>query len=151
MSTTAANEVLNDLIEINNDRIKGYERAIKDVQAADVDLKAVFAAIIEQTSIFNQELGEHVAGSGDKPAESGSVLGALHRAWIDVKATFTGDDRKSILEECERGEDASKKTYKDALSEAYTLTPQERDLVTKQAAAQKESHDKIKAMRDAEK
>jgi uncharacterized protein (TIGR02284 family) len=42
----------------------------------------------------------------------GSSSGTLHRMWLDVKATFSGHDRKSILEECERGEDAIKKHIK---------------------------------------
>jgi len=46
-------------------------------------------------------------------ARSGtSGTGAIHRAWIDVKATFSGHDRKSVLAECERGEDAIKKRTK---------------------------------------
>jgi len=34
---------------------------------------------------------------------------------MDVKNTFTGDDRHSVLESCEGGEDAALKAYKDAL------------------------------------
>lgn len=148
--TTTSGEVLNDLIEINNDRIKGYQHALEDLQAADVDLKTLFAAMADQTKKFNEDLAAHVAGGGDDVNTGSTVLGSLHRAWIDVKATFSGNDRKSILEECERGEDASKKAYKDALSDAYKLTPQERELVSKQAAAMQENHNKIKALRDAE-
>jgi hypothetical protein len=32
-------EVLNDLIEINNDRVAGFEHAIKDLGEGDADLK----------------------------------------------------------------------------------------------------------------
>lgn len=149
--TTTSGAVLNDLIEINNDRIKGYQHALESLQAADVDLKTLFAAMIEQTKKFNEDLAAHVAGAGDEVKESSTVLGSIHRAWIDVKATFSGHDRKSILEECERGEDASKKAYNDALSEAYKLTPQEKELINNQAAAMQENHNKIKALRDTEK
>lgn len=149
--TTTSGGVLNDLIEINNDRIKGYERALNDLQAGDADLKTLFAAMADQTKKFNEDLAAHVAGTGDQVNDTTTVLGSLHRAWIDVKATFSGNDRKSILEECERGEDATKKAYNDALSEGYKLTPQEKDLVSRQAAAMQENHNKIKALRDAEK
>ena len=33
-------EVLNDLVLINNDRIEGYERAVKELKEEDHDLKA---------------------------------------------------------------------------------------------------------------
>jgi len=149
--TTTSTEVLNDLIEINNDRIKGYQLALEDLQSGDADLKALFSAMVEQTKKFNEDLAGYIAGAGDEVNRTSTALGALHRAWIDVKATFSGNDRKSILEECERGEDATKKAYNDALSEGYKLTPQEKDLVSKQAAAMQENHNKIKALRDAEK
>ncbi|WP_243749147.1 PA2169 family four-helix-bundle protein [Mucilaginibacter agri] len=48
-----------------------------------------------------------------------SVSGTLHRAWIDVKSLFGGDDREGILSEAERGEDAIKKAYNDALNGGY--------------------------------
>ena len=38
-NTKAAVEVLNDLIQINNDRIAGYERALKELKDGDEDLK----------------------------------------------------------------------------------------------------------------
>jgi len=147
---TTSGEILNDLIEINNDRIKGYRHALDDLQASDADLKTLFAGMIDQTKRFNEELAAHVAGGGDEVNNTNTVLGSLHRAWIDVKATFSGNDRKSILEECERGEDASKKAYNDALSDLHKLTPQEKDLVSRQAAAMQENHDKIKSLRNAE-
>ena len=34
-------EVLNDLIQINNDRIAGYEKAIKETKSEDEDLKVL--------------------------------------------------------------------------------------------------------------
>ena len=41
METTEKSvEVLNDLIEINNDRIAGFDHAIKDLEGNDADLKS---------------------------------------------------------------------------------------------------------------
>jgi hypothetical protein len=34
--------VLEDLIKINNDRIEGYEKALKDLKAEDSDLRIIF-------------------------------------------------------------------------------------------------------------
>ena len=39
-------EVLNDLVMINNDRIAGYERAIKELKENDDDLKSLFDQMI---------------------------------------------------------------------------------------------------------
>ena len=54
--------------------------------------------------------------------ESGSVLGALHRDWIDTKLSLGGGD-KTILES-EAGEDRAKEAYDKALS---SLAPDSRD------------------------
>jgi len=40
-------EELNDLVEINNDRIKGYTRAIEELKDEDGDLKTLFAGMID--------------------------------------------------------------------------------------------------------
>ena len=110
-------EVLNDLIEINNDRAEGFEKAIRDINAENIDLKAAFEKFASQSRSNITELAGLVGSKGEVPEDGNTVLGALHRAWIDIKATFGGSDRHSILEECERGEDAIKKAYKDALQE----------------------------------
>ena len=41
--------VLNDLIQINNDRVVGYERAIKESKDMDVDLIAIFNEMANQS------------------------------------------------------------------------------------------------------
>ncbi|SEM63052.1 conserved hypothetical protein [bacterium A37T11] len=143
-------EILNDLIEINNDRIEGYTRAIEDSEAIDVDLKTLFEYYIQQTKGFNRDLSAEVSKLGEAPEEGTRMSGKLHRLWLDVKAKFTGSDRKSILEECERGEDASKEAYTEALADSEGLPEEIVKLISQQADKQREGHDKIKALRDAQ-
>ena len=38
-------DVLNDLVMINNDRITGYQRAVKELKPGDADLKSLFDQI----------------------------------------------------------------------------------------------------------
>ncbi|MGV3547619.1 MAG: ferritin-like domain-containing protein, partial [Pedobacter sp.] len=115
MSTT--NQVLNELIEINNDRIAGFEKAIADINDENIDLKTLFQEYATQSRKFSQELTALVASRAGEAETGNSIAGTLHRAWIDVKALFGGSDRESILSEAERGEDAIKKAYKTALEE----------------------------------
>ena len=49
INATATTEVLNDLIMINNDRITGYERAIKELEGKDNDLKMLFLSMIDES------------------------------------------------------------------------------------------------------
>lgn len=143
-------EVLNDLIEINNDRIAGFNHASKELEFKDNDLKILFETFRDESRTYVQELSTTVNRNGGEAETSTSGSGALHRAWIDVKATFTGHDRKSILDECERGEDAIKKAYRDALSPDSNLSPEFTGLVSRQQQGVIAAHNQIKALRDSE-
>lgn len=142
-------EVLNDLVQINNDRITGYENAQNDVENIDVDLKAVFGRMADQSRKLKTELASQITSLGGEAAEGTSASGKIHRAWMDVKATFTGNDRQSALSSCEFGEDAAQKAYKEALSDDEDLNAEFRHLISRQKQELKSSHDIIKGMRDA--
>jgi len=149
-STEKSTEVLNDLIEINNDRSAGFERSLKDLGDGDIDLKTLFEEYSSQSRKFSQELTA-IAAQGGADTETGtSATGSIHRAWIEVKALFSGHDRKAVLQECERGEDAIKKAYKDALAPDSGLSAEATQLVSTQAQAIGQSHDRIKALRDSQ-
>jgi len=68
---------------------------------------------------------------------------------MDVKAVFTGSDRYTILANCEHGEDAAQRAYKEALEE--DIPGYIRTTLEAQKQMLRASHDKIKAMRDAAK
>lgn len=145
----ASVEVLNDLVKINNDRIAGYERAINETKDLDVDLKATFESMIRESEQYKQELINKVRECGGA-AESGTTTsGKIYRAWMDVKATFTGSDRKTILASCEFGEDAAQRAYEAALNSAPDLSPEVREVIHEQQRALRNSHDLIKKYRDA--
>ncbi|GGB76960.1 ferritin-like domain-containing protein [Dyadobacter sediminis] len=147
MSTVGNNtSIINNLIEINNDRVAGFEKVIADIDDENIDLKSLFQEFAQQSRKNSQELSA-IVGSVEELETGNSVSGALHRAWIDVKSLFGGSDRASILSEAERGEDAIKKAYQEALSSGELL-PDVTSTVSKQAHEINSAHDKIKALRD---
>ncbi|MDB5117973.1 MAG: aldehyde dehydrogenase, partial [Mucilaginibacter sp.] len=91
---------------------------------------------------------EEVQVLGADADNTNSISGTRHRTWLEVKATFTGHSEKSILEDCEFGEDAIKKAYQSALDEEY-LPAYIRDILNDQQAILSQSHDEIKALRDS--
>ena len=141
-------EVLNDLIEINNDRIAGYTRAIKESESEDVDLKEIFSRMADESRQYLTELTQEVVKLGGEPDKGTTASGKIYRAWMDVKATFTGNDRKSILASCEFGEDAAQKAYDAALTSDAELPTEIRQLIANQKSSLKTSHDVIKKYRD---
>ncbi len=144
-------EVLNDLVEINNDRVNGYIKAAEDTDDADVDLKAIFVKMGEQSVGLKTTLMAEVVRLGGETEKDTSTLGKLHRMWIDLKATFTGNDREAILNSCEFGEDAIQKAYTEALSSSVEIDAETRQLIMAQQAELKTSHDVIKKYRDLQK
>ncbi len=142
-------EVLNDLVQINNDRIQGYERAIKELKEGNSDLKVLFADMIRESHRYKLALATELSVMGADTDSGTTTSGKIYRAWMDVKALFTGHDRKSILESCEFGEDAAQRAYKTAL-EDETLPSFLRTLIQDQKNSLKLSHDQIKVLRDQE-
>lgn len=147
--TTETTEVLNDLIKINYDRIEGYRRAAEESKTYDIDLHAVFTKMADESRLNVSALTAHVGKLGGEPESGSTAMGKIYRAWMDVKAVFTGKDRASILASCEFGEDQAQKAYDDALASDADLDVETRTLITSQKATLKQGHDIIKKMRDA--
>ncbi len=141
--------MLNDLVEINNDRIVGYERALEELKEGNEDLRTLFLEMIDQSRQYRMSLGQEVQVLGADMERDTTTSGKIYRAWMDFKAIFTGHDRKTVLENCEFGEDAAQKAYKMALEDTE-LPVALREMITEQKAGLKMAHDKIKALRDSE-
>ena len=145
-------EVLNDLIEINNDRVTGYEKAVDETKDLDVDLQAIFHGMANDSRKYAAELTQEVnklGGVADTNATTNS--GKIYRIWMDVKATFTGHSRQAVLENCEFGEDAAQKAYTEALASDAEMGSNVRQLITEQQASLKVAHNLIKKYRDLHK
>jgi uncharacterized protein (TIGR02284 family) len=143
-------EVLNDLILINNDRVVGYEKAYDETDASDTDLRSIYNNLANHSRQHVSELTSEVNTLGGEPATGTMVSGKLYRVWMDVKAAFSSDGRKTSLENSEFGEDAAQKAYESALK-SEDLTPELRSLITQQKATLRTGHDTIKSLRDSEK
>ncbi len=143
-------EVLNDLIEINNDRVAGYEKASKETGIGDGDLRSLFSEMASASQEYAMELNKYVFAEGEKAAKSTdtTLRGKIYRGWMDVKATFSGNDRKSVLESCEFGEDAAQRAYESALKSSDELSSEAVSVIREQQRKLRTAHDKIKALRD---
>lgn len=141
-------EVLNDLIEINNDRVKGYEKAVEETKDLDVDLQAIFHSMANDSRKYAAELSQEVNKLGGESTTDTTTRGKIYRVWMDVKAAFTAHDRQSVLETCEFGEDAAQNAYTTALASDAEMSADVRQLITGQQATLKIAHNLIKKYRD---
>lgn len=141
-------DVLNTLIEINNDRIEGYETAAKETE--ETDLKELFAQLALTSHECKEELVGEVEELGGTPIEGTKVSGKFFRVWMDVKAALTGKDRKTILNSCEYGEDVAVNTYKKVLeNDEKDLTSDQISIIEEQYDLIKADHDTVKSLRDS--
>jgi uncharacterized protein (TIGR02284 family) len=140
-------EVLNDLMQINNDRITGYERAIRETKAEDDDLKILYATMIAESHRNKIALATEVQALGAAVGRGTTTSGKIYRGWMEVKAIFTGNSRHTILSNCEAVEDATQRAYHTAL-EHEALPAYIRELLVRQKEALRSNHEEIRTLRD---
>ncbi len=140
-------DVLNSIIQINNDRIEGYETASKETEEAD--LKELFAGFLDTSEQCKEDLEEEVEKLGGEPTESTRITGKFFRVWMDVKAALTGNDRNAILNSCEYGEKAAQDAYENALTdELENLTSEQQTMLAAQKKLLQADLNKILSLQD---
>lgn len=139
---------INGLIETLKDGQEGFKQAAEGVK--DSGLKSLFQEFSQQRGRFATELQTQARQLGEpEPEESSSAAGAMHRAWINLKAVVTSGDDHAILAECERGEDSAVKEFEEAMENG--LSSPIRETISRQFSEVKIAHDRIKSLRDLRK
>lgn len=138
-------DVLNDLLENARDGEYGFTTCAEQVDSAST--KQLLLARAQGCREAGEALVLAIREYGGEPASGGTAAGALHRGWVQLKASVGADSAQSLLESCERGEDAAVARYRAALEQA--LPEGVRALVQRQADGTQASHDQIRGLRDA--
>lgn len=107
------NEIISDLkdiLSIVNDGKEGYETASDSTST--IELKGIFLKYAEQRTTYAAELKAHILTHGaEAENETGGVLGALHRTWIDIKQALASEEDSAILNAIITGEKAAIEKY----------------------------------------
>ena len=138
-------ENIQDLLEKNYDAEKGFTKAMENARSEN--LKSFLKHQAAQRSRFANELTQELRNLNEEPIESGSVTGDLHRAWIDIKSTFAGDEDEAVLEECIRGEKASAKEYEEKLQK-YNFPSQISNVLQRQSGEIHQTLSQVKKLED---
>lgn len=141
-TTVQAVSTLNGLISILEDGKLGYTNAAEHVE--NHAIKAEFLDYARERALFIVELQDEINRLGKSTDTSGGgPLGALHRAWIDIKSSFTSGDTEAIVNACVTGEEAAIEKYKMAL-EKNELDGSQIAIVSKQLNSIQSTLDRIK-------
>ncbi|RYE06441.1 MAG: PA2169 family four-helix-bundle protein [Rickettsiaceae bacterium] len=111
-------KILNNLIKTSRDGEEGFRSAAE--HATDQELKNI---LLERAKGCNHaviELQKHVLNydnNAENIEQDGTVLGAMHRGWLNFKSMIAGNSDQAILTECMRGETVAKEEYELALKQ----------------------------------
>lgn len=147
MSTTHKELVsqLEEILEKNRDAEKGYKKAAENADSNS--LKSYFQKKSSDRRSFNDALKSELVASYDEIDDDGTFSGTVHRAWMDVKALFSGDNDKSMLEEAIRGDKAAVEEYEEVLEDT-TLPTSIATLIREQKMKIRTDLNKIKTLED---
>jgi len=137
-------EILNQLIVTNRDSVNGYETAASAVE--NTDYRQIFEEYAEQRRQFVSELSELVSQYGGDPEQSGNLVGAFQRAWMNIKAALTEGDH-AIMDECDRGDQAALELYAETLPQ--NLPEDVKAVVRRQLVDVRIAHERVHAINGA--
>jgi uncharacterized protein (TIGR02284 family) len=135
---------LNDLIATCKDGDEGFRTCADNVKKPT--LKNFFLEKAGRCREGAVQLQQIVREMGGDPEQSSSTAGAMHRFWVNIRGTISGMDDHAILAECERGEDAAKRAYENALRQ--DLPGDVRMVVERQFREVVANHNRVKELRN---
>jgi len=104
VDTNLQNDVdkLNYLLRMEHNSVRGYEHAIDNV--SDENLKARFKEYRQAHSERGTRISNMITSLNGQPETDGSLAGALHRNWVDLKTAVANDDSEAVMEAVVFGE-----------------------------------------------
>lgn len=135
---------LNTLIATTIDSITGYENSAKDID--NERFREIFRQRANERQQVVEDLRAEVRRLGGNPEDDGSFMGKTHQRFEDLKASITGGNEKSIINEVERGEDYLKEKFESALN-SDTLSGESRSLVERCYQSVRSGHDQISELK----
>lgn len=143
--TEEVGKKLNDLLEKTYDAEKGFKKAAENIEHSG--LKSYFNEKAQERYNFGHELKSELKAFNHDIDKGGSLTGKAHRAWMDVKSLFSGDDQESMLEEAIRGEKAAIEEYQEVLNET-NLPASTQSLLSSQKTTIENGLSNIKRLED---
>ncbi|MFV8370049.1 PA2169 family four-helix-bundle protein [Flavobacterium sp. LB2R40] len=147
MNTEKSILVLNNLIEINNDRIEIYKTASKVIE--ENDLKDLFFEFQKTSTIFKSELVQQVHKMGGTPIDTIKNNGLFLRIWMNFKSILIEKGKEDLLNTLEYNEFVAINSYKNSLSDNLeNLTGELHSMLKSQQLLLTAHHDKVKKLGD---
>ena len=125
------------------DSVNGYRDAAQNAEGSK--FQEIFRRNADERSRVAEELRAEIRRLGGNPPADGSVLGATHQRFLDLKAAVTGRDDTAIINEVERGEDYLKEKFETALGS--DIDPQIRSVIERAYQSVRRGHDRVRDLK----
>lgn len=143
MSDSKDIKSLNDLIETTLDSAFGYYEAAKDSSR----YAPMFQSRADERRAVATNLQAQVRSLGGDPEDDGTLAGAAHRMFVNLRNVISSGDT-AVVDEVERGEDHIKEKYEKALQDP-DLTPATRSVIQQAYTSVRQGHDQMRDLKHA--
>jgi len=106
---------LKELVQVCKNSELGLRQAASKVH--DQELQKMLLATARDRAIWSQEIQTELRDFGLNPVNTGSLAGLLHRMWMNLRYQLNLHDDEVVLRECQRGEEAALKEYKQLIED----------------------------------
>lgn len=100
-----------ELHQANLDAGRVFREAARVV--SDESVAAICEDLSRKRQLYAEELEEYL--TAHESEDHGSIKAAVHRAWLDLRASFSSDNPTAVLAEVLRGERRLKGAYEQAI------------------------------------
>lgn len=136
--------VLTELLQVALDAEQGFIHAARDTRG-DAGLRAVFEEYAGRRAKMAEQLVGQLERLGAKVDVEGTLVGKVHRTFMDAVAAVVGGGPVRMLVECERGEAFALRKWEAALG--LKLPMEVSDLLLDQRSEIQATHDAFDRMR----
>jgi uncharacterized protein (TIGR02284 family) len=143
--------VFNDLVRLHNDRISAYQQAGE--QMGDQDLNGFFSHQTQQSQQLRSELEREILQLGAKVTADTTPAQKFQRLWKGIQGALSGQDQKTILQQCQHSEEAVVEAYESALEAAtegqVQMPPAVFSLVEQQSQQLRQSVEQVRRLKES--
>lgn len=135
MENTAEIGVLNDLLQITNDRLEGFKNVDTKMISSYPKLSDVYERMVTQAAQMRTDLAGIIKEKGGEVNNTTSMAGSLHRTWIDLKNSLSANRDEATLESVVFGESAAMNAYEKVLqredlsADSYRILKDQFDII----------------------
>ena len=137
---------INHLIEINNDRIAGYEKILDEKQ--EYRYSEIFDQNVSESQKGIAELSDLIQDMGGQPSTGTSFGNKVSQTWFDIKSQIKKPDNMSIWGKCIHIEEVVNAAYRKALDDKELIWDDKKviSVLSNHLKLSKMAFDKIKGL-----